>query len=169
MTTTRAQIAQQMRHSSALRALQAQADATAALTRRADALLRTGSDRATVDHAVRTALTRDGALPAAQRPAPGAPAPLPRQTLQTALATASAGVALSMGVAHQVPGGLQDAPTPYVATTRENATLAVTQPRYGGARAEDAGLPTPAMVQDAVASLFGLPPSGSPTPPRRGR
>jgi len=163
MTTTRAQIAQQMHNSSAMRALQAQADATAAMTRRADALLRTGPDRTTVDQAVRTALTRDGALlPSAQRPAPGTPTPPPRQTLQTALATANAGVALNLGVVPQAPGGLQDVPAPTVAPTRESATPAGTQPRYGGAPALDAGLPTQAMVQDAVASLFGLPPSSRP-------
>lgn len=163
---TRAQLIEQMHNSPPMSALRAQAAATAAMTRRAEALLQTGPDRGTVEAALTAALTRDGALPSSppHHSAPGAPTPLPRQTLHAALATANAGVALSMGVPHQAPRSLQDAPTAMIAPTRESATPAATQPHYGGP-ALDAGLPTPEMVQEAVGTMFGL----SATPPRRGR
>ncbi len=155
MTISHTQLIQQMHNSRAMRDLEAMTRATAAMSRRADALLPTGPARATVDQAVREALTRDGALPAAaQRPAS---APLPRQTLHAALATANAGVALNLGVAHQAPGGPQAASPTTSAPARESAAPAATQPRYGGP-ALDAGLPTPEMVEDAVGAMFGLPP-----------
>ncbi len=153
MTVSHTQLLQ-MHNTKAMRDLDAMSRATAAMIRRADALLQSVPDAATVDQAVREALTRDGALPAsAHRPAPGASAPLPRQSLQAALATANAGVAMSFG--HRKP---QDAPTATIAPTRESATPGATQPRYGGDPL-DAGLPTQAVVEAAVASLFG---------PRRG-
>ncbi len=160
MITTRSQLIEQMQNSKAMRDLEAMTRATREMTHRADALLQSsGPSRATVDQAVREALARDGALPAsAHRPAPGASAPLPRQTLQAALATANAGVALNLGVAaHRTHRGLQDAPAPTVAPTRESATPGATQARYGGP-ALDAGLPTQAIVEDAVGAMFGLPP-----------
>ncbi len=156
MTTNRAHLAQ-LHTSRAMRDLEAMSRATAGMTRRADALLQTGPDRTTVDAAVRSALARDGALPAsAHHPAPGAPAPLPRQTLAAALSTADAGIAHLLGVAHQ---GHQDTPAATIAPTRESATPTVTQPRYGGAPALDAGLPTQAMVEEAIGAMFGLPPT----------
>ncbi len=158
MTVSHTQLLQ-MHNTKAMRDLDAMSRATAAMIRRADALLQSVPDAATVDQAVREALTRDGALPSsANHPAPGASVPLPRQTLQTALATANAGVALNLGVAHQAPRGHQDAPTATSARARESATPGATQPHYS-APALDAGLPTPEMVQEAVSSMFGLPPT----------
>ncbi len=156
MTISHTQLAQ-LNNSKAMRDLEAMARATAAMSRRADALLQSSvPDAATVDRSVREALTRDGALPAsAQRPASGAPAPLPRHALAAGLALCEAGVALSMGVARN---GLQDAATATIAPTRESATPAATQPRYDGARALDASLPAQAMVEDAVGAMFGLSP-----------
>jgi len=144
-----------------MRDLDAMSRATAAMIRRADALLQSVPDAATVDQAVREALTRDGALPSsAHHPAPGASAPLPRQTLQTALATANAGVEINLRVAHQAHRSPQDTPTASIGVTRESATPGATQPRYGGDPL-DAGLPTPELVAAAVSSMFGLSPTRS--------
>jgi len=168
MTISHTQLIQQMNNSKAMRDLDAMTRATAAMTRRADALLQSsGPDQATVDQAVREALIRDGALPAsAHHPAPGVPAPLPRQTLAAALAMADAGVSINLGNAHQTPGGLQDAPTATSATT----TVGAAREAQAGTAPQATAVDNAAQaINDAVGSLFGLPPSGSPTPPRRGR
>jgi len=171
MTTTRSQLIEQMHTTKAMRDLEAMTRATREMTRRADALLQSVPDAATVDQAVREALTRDGALPAsAHRPAPGASAPLPRQSLQAALATANAGVEINLRLAHQAHRSPQDAPTATptasIGVTRESATPGATQPRYGGAPALDTALPT--LVNDAVGAMFGLSPAGRATAPRQG-